>query len=88
MDREYNKNNLFSIVLKGEKEMRLFLNQRYIEPGYLAKTDEGVDLNVTIKGEIDTGNAGIYTLEYIAIYKNKIKKETRTVEVIPLEGTL
>lgn len=72
-----------SIILKGEKELTINLNEKYKEPGYIGlynfldKTDD-----VKIKNNINNKKIGNYTVEYsLNVRSGKVKK-IRKISVV------
>lgn len=74
----------FSFVLLGDKEVTLFKDDEYIDPGFIAKTNNGKELeeNVKITGEVNNTEVGEYTLTYKLTYNGISKELKRKVTVI------
>ena len=55
------------ITLEGDSEIRIFENETWQEPGYLAVDDHDKDISdqVKVKGEVDTDKIGTYKLSYV-----------------------
>ena len=55
-----------TIVLHGSRDMTLYKGEKYNEPGYTAKDadDKDITSKVTVKGEVNTNKAGVYTITY------------------------
>ncbi len=71
------------IMLKGEKEVLIKLNQKYEEPGYIAydKKDGIITSNVVVEPkEIKTDKVGTQTIKYTVT--NKAKKSIVTTRVL------
>ncbi|MBR3661419.1 MAG: DUF5011 domain-containing protein [Bacilli bacterium] len=79
---EDDNNNTVELELLGEDTIVLKLNDKYIEPGYIAKDSQEVDLTDTVKvsGDVDTSKLGTYTITYeINDSYNNVITKTRTV---------
>lgn len=84
------------LVMQGDAELTLQAGQDYTEPGIYASfagtllMREPVAVEVTTEGAVDTGEVGVYTLNYTASYKldylvgSKVYSQSkhRTVRVI------
>ena len=70
----------YTIELLGENEISIYLNDEYIEPGYIAKDNHNNDLTdkVSVNNTIDTSTIGTYKIIY-TLDKTEI---TRTINVI------
>ena len=71
----------FNLILKGDKEIILKKDSEYIEPGYIATTFDGKNLDVNVMGEVNVNKLGEYDIIYIAEYKGVEKKIKRKVIV-------
>ena len=71
----------FNLILKGDKEIILKKDSEYIEPGYIATTFDGKNLDVNVMGEVNVNKLGEYDIIYIAEYKGVEKKIRRKVIV-------
>ena len=54
------------ITLKGEEKIEVFLNDKYVEPGYEAKDNYDQNVKVTVENDLDTSKIGDYYLIYKA----------------------
>lgn len=75
-----------TITLKGERKIILNLNEKYVEPGYVAsfmlKDEKG---KVEVKSNIDNTKVGTYKVVYtLKTKKNKVVKE-RVVKIVDNE---
>lgn len=70
--------------LNGTSSMVLYLNQEYVEPGFVAKNEYGTDISskVLTTGKVDTSETGIYELTYKLNVGNTILRKTRIITVI------
>jgi len=78
-----------NILLKGEKEVLLKLNQKYVEPGYVAYDYKDGNLTKKVKianKEIDTKKVGDYNISYSV--KNSRGKETTVIRKIKVVKNL
>ena len=73
-----------SFALLGNSEIEMYVGDKYNEPGYTAKDQNGVDYSnyVTKESTVNTGEVGVYTIKYHLIYQNVNKTLTRKVKVI------
>ena len=71
----------FNLISKGDKEIILKKDSEYIEPGYIATTFDGKNLDVNVMGEVNVNKLGEYDIIYIAEYKGVEKKIKRKVIV-------
>lgn len=72
------------LILEGESEIILQLNNKFTEPGYNAKDNYDGDLSdkVKVTGEVDTSKEGTYTLTYtISDSSNNKTEATRSIKV-------
>ena len=79
------------LKLKGEKNITVYQNREYDDPGYSAIDNYDGDITdkVSVEGKVDVGNLGEYTLNYVV--KDSSGNETtvkRIVKVVKLEKTL
>lgn len=74
----------FNIILIGDSEINTIVNEEFVDPGYIARTNTGKDLEVTIQTNLDTTIEGEYIITYIAKYNGKEKRVTRNIKVYPL----
>ena len=73
------------ITLKGYKNMTVYLNQNYTEPGYEVKDncDDDIKTKVKIIGKVNTKKIGTYKLTYQATDSlGNVSEVTRTVKVV------
>lgn len=63
------------IKLEGSDKVEVFLNEDYKELGFVAEDNYDKDVNVNIKGEVDTKKTGDYYLTYEAIDSSNNKTE-------------
>ncbi|MBR4016194.1 MAG: DUF5011 domain-containing protein [Oscillospiraceae bacterium] len=85
----WNHSSQLSLQLKGEREIFLEYGQSYDEPGYTAQYTEGdttENVEVTIRGQVDTSKPGKYRLKYIARYENTIRTDYRYVHIVDNEA--
>ena len=77
------QNNKPIIKLIGEEVIVLSVGDKYIEPGYLAfdQEDGNITNNVNVIGDVNTNEAGIYTLKYKVSDNSNIVETTRNVIV-------
>ncbi|MEG1309965.1 MAG: DUF5011 domain-containing protein [Bacilli bacterium] len=64
-----------SIILKGEKEVKLLETANYQEAGFEVKDNYTKELKVVTEGTVDTSKVGKYTLKYIVEDESKNKTE-------------
>lgn len=79
--------------LEGETEMTITVGTLFEEPGYEAadNVDGDMTAQVTVEGEVDWLNAGVYTLTYSVTdtYQNTVTMQrTVTVEALPRSQTV
>ncbi len=79
------------ITLKGYKNMTIYLNQNYNEPGYevFDNCDNDIKTKVKITGTVNTKKEGIYKITYQATDSlGNVSEVTRTVKVLkkPIEN--
>ena len=74
-----------NIFLNGEDNIKILLNQEYIEDGALAYRGDYYNAdreeNIYIQGEVDTSKPGIYQIIYYTQDGENIISVTRTIEV-------
>ena len=70
------------ITLNGNKNMIVYLNSKYIEPGATAQDPINNNLNVKINGTVDTSKPGVYTITYTATDYGSPVTATRLVTVM------
>ena len=68
------------IILNGEREITVLLNEPYQELGAKVKT-VGKKQHIKIEGTVDTQKVGDYKIRYFLIDKGKTIETTRTVKV-------
>lgn len=79
------------VTLVGEREVTVECGQTYTETGasavfYEDKTEaEGVEVEVSVKGSVDTTVPGDYTIAYIARYEDCVGTAYRTVHVVDVQ---
>lgn len=76
--------SLFSLELKGDKEITINKNSSYQEPGYIAYDKSGNDISkqVVITGSVNPNVVGTYKITYKITSENQTLEKTRTVKVI------
>lgn len=76
--------SLFSLELKGDKEITINKNSSYQEPGYIAYDKSGNDISkqVVITGSVNPNVVGIYKITYKITSDNQTLEKTRTVKVV------
>lgn len=93
---ELNTYNLYRIVnvidtekpiinLKGDKVVKLYIGEKYIEPGFNVSDNSLEQLNdkVIIKGKVDTNKEGKYVIDYeVSDSSNNTTNVQRTVYVV------
>ncbi len=79
-----NNQNPLELSLNGDKVITLSVGDEYIEPGFLATSPDGKNINAQVKttGEVNTSKPGEYTLTYMIEYNGEKKEVIRTVVVI------
>lgn len=85
----FNKNNEDNIdfSLLGNENMMILLGDDYVEPGFIAKTnDELLDEKVFISGKVNTNERGVYPLTYTLFYGQRTYVLKRIVNVIYQDG--
>ena len=75
------KSTDLNIVLIGNKQINLELGTEYIEPGYVAQTATGEELEVDITSDLDVTHVGTYSITYTAKKGTNTISETRTIIV-------
>jgi len=72
------------VVLKGKARMRIFLGDRFRDPGAEVRDDFDTNLTVKRRGRVNTKKEGRYRLVYTAVDSrgNRSKPKVRIVEVI------
>lgn len=82
----FTDNTSTEIVLNGNQIITLYLNEKYEEPGYTAKTNDGKDITDKIKvnSNLDITTAGEYEIKY-TLDNSQTTSATRTVNVKPIE---
>ena len=73
------------ILKKGSDFIQVRIGQSYSEPGYLAKSASGEDLNesVQVVGSVDQANVSLQTLNYKIVHSDgNFSQVSRTVQVI------
>ena len=79
------------VTLVGDREVTIEYGQTYTEPGASAvfyddkASAEGVEVEVSMKGEVDTTIPGDYTIAYIARYQDCVGTAYRTVHVVDVQ---
>lgn len=87
-----NVNKIFDrdivFTLKGEKEIVVYYNELYTEPGVIAtRKDKDISNQVVINGFVNIEKIGVYIINYsLKDEKNNTKTLTRTVEVKYKDG--
>jgi len=72
-----------TISLLGNSSISLTQGHTYVDPGYSAKDYSGKDLQVVVKGNVNTAVVGNYKLLYTATdSKGKVSSMTRTIKVL------
>ena len=71
-----------SIILKGNKEDYTFLGSEYEDPGYVAKSSDGENLEADISSNVDTSKLGTYKITYKITRYGKTASVERIVSVI------
>ncbi len=76
--------SLFSLELKGDKEIEITKNSSYQEPGYIAYDKSGNDISkqVVITGSVNPNVVGTYKITYKITSENQTLEKTRTVKVV------
>lgn len=76
--------SLFSLELKGDKEITINKNSSYQEPGYIAYDKSGNDISkqVVITGSVNPNVVGTYQITYKITSENQTFEKTRTVKVV------
>lgn len=76
--------SLFSLELKGDKEITINKNSSYQEPGYIAYDKLGNDISkqVVITGSVNPNVVGTYKITYKITSENQTLEKTRTVKVV------
>lgn len=76
--------SLFSLELKGDKEITINKNSSYQEPGYIAYDKSGNDISkqVVITGSVNPNVVGTYKITYKITSENQTLEKTRTVKVV------
>lgn len=76
--------SLFSLELKGDKEIEITKNSSYQEPGYIAYDKLGNDISnqVVITGSVNPNVLGTYQITYKITSDNQTLEKTRTVKVV------
>lgn len=75
------KSTDLNIVLIGNKQINLELGTEYIEPGYVAQTATGEELEVDITSDLDVTHVGTYSITYTAKKGTNTISESRTIIV-------
>lgn len=77
-------NKDFTFELKGNDNITIYVNDEYIEYGFLALDSLGNDIkdSVIVESNVDTKKSGIYEVIYKLTYDNKEKELKRIVNVI------
>ena len=75
------KSTDLNIVLIGNNQINLELGTEYIEPGYVAQTATGEELEVDITSDLDVTHVGTYSITYTAKKGTNTISETRTIIV-------
>ena len=67
----------YELFLLGEKELTLYRNEEYIEPGYIIKDSNGNSINIEIitESNLDITKEGIYEIKYK--YNGKVLSERK-----------
>lgn len=77
------------IILNGGDSVEAYLNQKYTELGYEVSDNYDEDIDVTIKGNVDTAKEGKYYLTYTAIdssnNKSEVVRKVTVERISPLE---
>ena len=70
------------ILIVGEKQITIYVGDKYIEPGYTAtdNIDGDITANVVVTGSVDTSKIGAYTLTYTI--KDSSGNENSTSRVV------
>ena len=71
-----------SIILKGNKEDYTFLGSEYEDPGYVAKSSDGENLEADISSNVDTSKLGTYKITYTVKKFGKSASVERIVSII------
>ena len=71
-----------SIILKGNKEDYTFLGSEYEDPGYVAKSSDGENLEADVSSNVDTSKLGTYKITYKISRYGKTASVERIVSVI------
>lgn len=76
--------SLFSLELKGDKEITINKNSSYQEPGYIAYDKSGNDISkqVVITGSVNPNVLGTYQITYKITSDNQTLEKIRTVKVV------
>lgn len=77
-----------SIELKGSNYESIYLNEKFQDPGIIAKDNCDGDLSkeVKIKGKVDTSKCGTYELVYSVLDKNENESTVKRVVTVVEEG--
>ena len=76
------------LVLHGEEQVVLEYGSPYLEAGASAcfsgtyLMQEGIDVPVSIEGDVDTGRVGTYQVHYLARHERWETEKVRTVQVV------
>lgn len=77
------------IKLNGSDNVEAYLNQEYTELGYEVSDNYDNEVNVTVKGKVDTTKEGKYYLTYTAIdssnNKSEVVRKVSVERISPLE---
>lgn len=80
-----------TITLLGDKNMVVYLNEKYKEPGYKAVDykDGKISRNVEVTGKVDTTKAGTYTITYkVTNSRGRSISVIRAVKVVARKADL
>lgn len=77
----------YTITLVGDTNINLYVGDKYNEPGYSARDQDGNDVSnrVTINGSVDTSKEGTYEIKYSIESDNAYEEKSRTINVLKKE---
>ena len=94
-DNYYDEALSYYISLKGDEEMKLYVGEKYVEPGYAAADSRGNDLTdkVVVDNPFDTNKVATYIIRYslhdtVKVRKVKVTKKPIGKTRLHLNGNL